>query len=70
MEHDAKRQVWRKFHLVVDTDTHEITAAQMKLSGVTNAEVLLPTIYPNKHAKLSKRSWEMTPKIQGNTIEI
>ncbi len=37
---DAKRRVWRKLHLAVDTDTHEIIAAELTLSGVTDAEVL------------------------------
>jgi hypothetical protein len=37
---DGKRRVWRKLHLAVDTDTHEIIAAELALSGVTDAEVL------------------------------
>lgn len=37
---DGKRRVWRKLHLVVDTDTHEIIASELTLSGVTDAEVL------------------------------
>lgn len=37
---DDKRRVWRKHHLAVDTDTHEIIAAELTLSGVTDAEVL------------------------------
>lgn len=37
---DGKRRVWRKLHLAVDTDTHEIFAAELTLSGVTDAEVL------------------------------
>ncbi|ENI4484633.1 IS5 family transposase [Vibrio fluvialis] len=37
---DGKRRVWRKLHLAVDTDTHEIIAAELTLSGVTDAEVL------------------------------
>ncbi|ELO1776182.1 transposase [Vibrio fluvialis] len=36
---DGKRRVWRKLHLAVDTDTHEIIAAELTLSGVTDAEV-------------------------------
>ena len=38
---DGKRRVWRKRHLAVDTDTHEIIAAELTLSGVTDDEVLL-----------------------------
>ncbi len=37
---DGKRRVWRKLHLAVDTNTHEIIAAELTLSGVTDAEVL------------------------------
>lgn len=37
---DGKRRVWRKLHLAVDADTHEIIAAELTLSGVTDAEVL------------------------------
>ncbi len=37
---DGKRRVWRKLHLAVDTDTHEIIAAELALSGVTDVEVL------------------------------
>ena len=36
----GKRRVWRKLHLAVDTDTHEIIAAKLTLSGVTDAEVI------------------------------
>lgn len=37
---DGKRRVWRKLHLVVNTSTHEIIAAELSLSNVTDAEVL------------------------------
>ncbi len=37
---DGKRRVWRKLHLAVDTSTHEIVAAELSLSTVTDAEVL------------------------------
>ncbi len=37
---DGKRRVWRKLHLAVDTSTHEIVAAELSLSGVTDGEVL------------------------------
>nr|WP_247644796.1 IS5 family transposase [Vibrio cholerae] len=37
---DGKRRVWRKLHLAVDTSTHEIIAAELSLSSVTDAEVL------------------------------
>ncbi|OQK36725.1 putative transposase [Vibrio vulnificus] len=37
---DGKSRVWRKLHLAVDTGTHEIVAAELSLSNVTDAEVL------------------------------
>ncbi|ENM5808085.1 transposase, partial [Vibrio mimicus] len=37
---DGKLRVWRKLHLVVDTSTHEIIAAELSLSTVSEAEVL------------------------------
>lgn len=37
---DGKRRIWRKLRLAVDTNTHEIIAAELTLSGVTDAEVL------------------------------
>jgi len=37
---DGKRRVWHKLHLAVDTNTHEIIAAELTLSGVTDAELL------------------------------
>ncbi|EHE6949011.1 IS5 family transposase [Vibrio cholerae] len=37
---DGKRRVWRKLHLAVDISTHEIVAAELSLSTVTDAEVL------------------------------
>ncbi|GAL31112.1 mobile element protein [Vibrio variabilis] len=37
---NGKRRVWRKLYLTVDTDIHEIIAAELTLSGVTDAELL------------------------------
>lgn len=37
---DGKRRVWRKRHIAVDTHTHEIIAAELSLSNVTDAEVM------------------------------
>ncbi len=37
---DGKRRVWHKLHIAVDTSTHEIVAAELSLSNVTDAEVL------------------------------
>lgn len=36
---DGKRRVWRKLHIAVDISTHEIVAAELSLSNVTDAEV-------------------------------
>ncbi|KIV37252.1 IS5 family transposase, partial [Vibrio parahaemolyticus] len=38
---DGNHRVWRKLHLAVDTSTHEIVAAELSLSNITDAEVLL-----------------------------
>lgn len=57
---DGKRRVWRKLHLAVDTDTHEIIAAELTLSG---------EVFPNllkKHTELSRKLREMVHKIQEN----
>ncbi len=37
---DGKQRVWRKLHLAVDTDTHEIIATELSLSNVSDGEVL------------------------------
>ncbi len=37
---DGKQRVWRKLHLAVDTETHEIIAAELSLSNVSDGEVL------------------------------
>ncbi len=34
------RRVWRKLHIAVDTSTHEVIAAELSLSTVTDGEVL------------------------------
>ena len=48
---DGKRRVWRKLHLAVDTSTHEIVAAELSLSNVTNAEVL-PNLLKQKRRRI------------------
>lgn len=35
----SKRRVWRNPHIAVDTDPHEIIAAELSLSNVTDADV-------------------------------
>jgi hypothetical protein len=37
---NGKRRVWRKLHFAVDTNTHEIVAAELNLSNATDAEAL------------------------------
>ncbi|MGR5418438.1 IS5 family transposase [Vibrio diabolicus] len=37
---DGKHRVWRKLHLAVDTDTHEIIVAEFSLSNVSDGETL------------------------------
>ncbi len=46
---DGKRRVWRKLHLAVDTSTHEIIAAELSLSNVTNAEALPGLLKQTRH---------------------
>ena len=37
---DGKRRIWRKLHLAVDVVTHEIIAAELTLSNISDGEVL------------------------------
>jgi len=37
---DGKRKMWRKLHFALDTNTHDIIDAELRLSTVTDAEVL------------------------------
>lgn len=37
---DGKKRVWRKLHITVNTNTHEIIASDLSLSTVTDGEVL------------------------------
>ncbi|EPL0285846.1 IS5-like element ISSpu20 family transposase [Providencia huaxiensis] len=48
---DGKRRVWRKLHIAVDTHTHEIIAAELSLSNVTDAEVL-PNLLNQTYRKI------------------
>lgn len=60
---DGKRRVWRKLHLAVDTNTHEIIAAELSLSNVTDAEVL-PNLLKQIRRKIVEISGDglMTPR--------
>ncbi len=48
---DGKRRVWRKLHIAVDTNTHEIIAAELSLSTVTDGEVL-PNLLKQTHRSI------------------
>ncbi len=52
---DGKRRVWRKLHLAVDTNTHEIIAAELILSNVTDTEVL-PNLLKQTRRKIAEIS--------------
>ncbi len=42
-----KRRIWRKLHLAVDADTHEVICADLSLNNVTDAEVF-PALIPSR----------------------
>lgn len=46
-----KRRVWRKLHLAVDADTHEVICADLSLNNVTDAEVF-PALICQTHRKI------------------
>ena len=46
-----KRRVWRKLHLAVDADTHEIICADLSLNNVTDAEAF-PGLIRQTHRKI------------------
>ena len=46
-----KRRVWRKLHIAVDADTHQIVAAELSLSNVADSEVL-PELLKQTHRKI------------------
>lgn len=43
-----KRRVWRKLHLAVDADTHEVICVGLSLNNLTNAEAYSPDPPQNK----------------------
>ncbi|BCN24595.1 hypothetical protein VYA_17870 [Vibrio alfacsensis] len=47
---ERRRIVWRKLHIAVNTSTHEIVAADLILSNVTDAEAL-PNLLKQTHRK-------------------
>ncbi len=52
---DGKRRVWRKLHLAVDTETHEIIAAELSLSNISNGEVM-PNLIRQTRRKIAEIS--------------
>lgn len=46
-----KRRVWRKLHLPVDADTHEVICADLSLNNVTDAEAF-PGLIRQSHRKI------------------
>ena len=51
---DGKYRVWRKLHIAVDTSTHEIVAAELSLSNVTDAEVILNLLKQTRRKIIEK----------------
>ncbi len=54
---DGKRRVWCKLHLAVDTNTHEIIAAKLSLSNVSDGEAL-----PNLLKRGCCKKCSLTPR--------
>ncbi|WP_373689581.1 transposase [Photobacterium pectinilyticum] len=52
-----KRLLWRKLHLAVDADTHQVISAELSLSTVTDDEVL-PELLKKTHRKIQSISGE------------
>lgn len=50
-----KRRLWRKLHLAVDADTHQVVSAELSLSTVTDGEVL-PELLKNTQRKIQSIS--------------
>ncbi|OLQ75743.1 IS5 family transposase [Photobacterium proteolyticum] len=50
-----KRRLWRKLHLAVDADTHQVISAELSLSTVTDGEVL-PELLKKTHRKIQSVS--------------
>jgi hypothetical protein len=47
----GKRGVWRKLHLAVDADTHEVICADLSLNNVTDAEAF-PALIRQTHRNI------------------
>lgn len=50
-----KRRLWRKLHLAVDVDTHQVICAKLSLSTVTDGEAL-PELLKKTHHKIQSIS--------------
>ncbi|WP_263363293.1 transposase [Candidatus Enterovibrio altilux] len=51
---DGKQCVWCKLHLATDINTHEMIAAELSASNVTNDEVL-PHLFKQTHRRIHAR---------------
>ncbi|ATF08897.1 Mobile element protein [Candidatus Enterovibrio altilux] len=49
---DGEQQVWRKLHLVADTNMHEIIATELSTSNITGDEVL-PNLLKQTHREIN-----------------
>ncbi len=50
-----KRRIWRKLHLAVDTETHEVICADLSLSNVTDTEAF-PGLIRQRYRKIKVAS--------------
>ena len=50
-----RRRIWRKLHLAVDSNTHEIICADLSLNNVTDSEAF-PGLIRQTHRKIRAAS--------------
>ncbi len=56
-----RRRIWRKLHLAVDSNTHEVVCADLSLNNVTDSEA-----FPALSGRLTEKSGQ--PRQTGLTI--
>jgi hypothetical protein len=49
-----RRRIWRKLHLAVDSNTHEVVCADLSLNNVTDSEAF-PGLIRQTHRKSGSR---------------
>jgi hypothetical protein len=54
-KHGQERRIWRKLHLAVDSNTHEIICADLSLNNVTDSEAF-PGLIRQTHRKIRAAS--------------